>query len=72
MHTHSLQHLALALLLFFGVAGTAVAAAAAWVFGLTAWLACVALLLSAMLVAGAVKLYEAWREARWDAGQTLR
>jgi hypothetical protein len=72
MHTQPFQHLALALLMFFGVAGTAVAAAAAWVFGLTAWLACVALLLSAMLVAGAVKLYEAWREARWDAGQTLR
>ena len=72
MHTQPLQHLALALLLFVGVAGTAVAVAAAWMFGLTAWLACVALLLSAMLVAGAVKFHEAWREARWDAGQRLR
>ena len=54
MHTHPLQHLILSLLMFFGVAGTAIAAAAAGVFGLKACLAGVALLLSAMLVDGAV------------------
>jgi high-affinity Fe2+/Pb2+ permease len=72
MHTHHFHRLAFALLTFLTVAGTAVAAAAAWVFGLTAWIACVALLLSAVLVAGVLKLHEAWREARWDAGQRLR
>lgn len=72
MHTHPFHRLALALAMFFGVSGTAVAAAAAWVFGVTAWFACVALLLSAVMVAGGLKLYEAWREARWDAGQRLR
>ena len=72
MHTHPFQRLLLALALFFGVSSAAVAAAAAWVFGMTAWMACVALLASAALVTGALKLHEAWREARWDAGQRLR
>ncbi|MEO5669940.1 MAG: hypothetical protein ABIR26_04525 [Ramlibacter sp.] len=72
MHTHQFHRLAMALAVFFGVASTAVAAAAAWVFGVTAWMACVALLVSAVLVGGALKLHEAWREARWDAGQRLR
>lgn len=72
MHTHRFHRFALALVMFFSVAGTAVAAAAAWVFGVTAWIAVVALLVSALVVTGAVKLYEAWQEARWDAGQSLR
>ena len=72
MHTHSTHRLALALLLFFGVATAAVAAALALVFGVVAWIACVALLLSALLVAGLWKLYAALREARWDAGHRLR
>ncbi len=72
MYTHSFHRLLLALALFFGVTSTAVAAAAAWVFGVTAWMACAALLISALLVAGGVKFYESWREARWDAGQRLR
>ena len=72
MHTYQFHRLALALALFIGVAGTAVAAALAWVFGVTAWMACAALLVSALLVAGVVRLHEAWREARWNAGQRLR
>ena len=72
MHTHHFHRLALALALFIGVAGAAVAAAVAWVFGMTAWMASGALLLSALLVAGVIRLHEAWREARWNAGQRLR
>ena len=72
MHTHQFHRLALALLMLLGLAGAAIAAAVIWVFGLMAWMACVALLISAVLVAGAVKLHDAWREARWDAGQRLR
>ena len=72
MHSQPARRLALALLLFFGVATTAVAAALALVFGVMAWIACVALLLSALLVAGLWKLYDALREARWNAGHRLR
>jgi hypothetical protein len=72
MHTQHFHRLALALALFIGVAGTAVAAAVAWVFGVTAWMACGALVLSALLVAGVIRLHDAWREARWNAGQRLR
>ena len=72
MHTHHIHRLALAVALFIGVAGTAGAAAMAVVFGVMAWMACAALVLSAFVVAGLVRLHEAWREARWDAGQRLR
>lgn len=72
MHTHQFHRLVMALALFAGVAGTAMAAAVAWVFGMTAWMVSGALLVSALLVAGGLKLHENWREARWDAGQRLR
>ena len=72
MYIHPLHRLALALLMFFAFSGVAVAAAAAWVFGVAAWMAVAAMLVSALLVAGAVKIHEAWREARWDAGHSLR
>lgn len=72
MRTHHFYRLALPLLMFASVAGTAMAAASVWVFGMAGWIAGAALLLSAVLVAGVVKLHESWCEARWDAGQRLR
>mgnify|MGYP005806475189 CR=1 FL=1 len=72
METRQIHRFAMALLMFFGVVGAAVAAAAAWVFGMIAWIALVALLLSAILVAGTVKLHDAWLEARWNSGRRLR
>jgi hypothetical protein len=71
-HLHPLHRLALALLMFFAFTGIAVAAAAAWIFGMAAWMAISALMLSALMVAGAVKMHEAWRVARWNAGHRLR
>jgi hypothetical protein len=35
-------------------------------------MAVTALMLSALMVAGAVKVHEVWREARWNAGHRLR
>jgi len=72
MHTHPFHRFALALLVFFGLAGVAVAAAAAWGFDLTAWTALAALVLSALLVTGARIVHEAWQAARWNAGERLR
>lgn len=72
MHIHPLHRLALALLTFFAFTGVALAAATAWVFGVAAWFAVAALLVSALLVGAGVKMHEAWREARWDAGHRLR
>jgi hypothetical protein len=72
MHTCPLPRVALALLMFFGLAFLVVAAAAAWGLDFNAWIAVAALALSAVLVAGARRAHEAWQAARWDAGQRLR
>jgi hypothetical protein len=72
MHIHPVHRLTLALLMFIAFIGAAFAAAAALIFGLAAWMAVVALLLSALVVGGAVKIHEAWRAARWNAGHRLR
>lgn len=72
MHTCHLPRIALALLIVLGAAFLVVAAAAAWGLDSTVWIAVAALALSAVLVAGARRVHEAWQEARWDAGQRLR
>lgn len=72
MHTCPVPRVALAVLMLFGLACLVVAVAATWGLDFTAWIAVAALSLSAVLVAGARRVHEAWQEARWDAGERLR
>lgn len=71
MHTCPLQRLTLVLLMLVGLALLVVVAVAAWGMDFTAGIAAAALAISALLVAGARRLHEAWQEARWDAGHRL-
>jgi hypothetical protein len=67
MHTCQLHRFAAVLLMLGGFA----LAGVAWGLDLTAWIAVAALLVSALLVAGVRWLHDAWRTARWDAGERL-
>jgi hypothetical protein len=72
MPTCPVPRIALALLMLFGLAFLVLAATAALGLDFTAWIAVAALSLSAVLVAAARRVHEAWQEARWDAGERLR
>jgi hypothetical protein len=72
MPTCPVPRVALALLMLFGLAFLILAATDALGLDFTAWIAVAAMALSAVLVAGARRVREAWQEARWDAGERLR
>jgi hypothetical protein len=71
MYSQRSQVLALALLVLCSVAAALLAGVAALGMTLTPPVAVAALVLSAILVTGAVVLHKALREARWDAGYRL-
>jgi len=72
MHTCQFHRFMLALLAVAGLVALGFAVTAAWGLGLVGWTAVAALGMSALLVAGALKVREEWQAARWNAGQRVR
>ncbi|MES3003350.1 MAG: hypothetical protein V4787_21835 [Pseudomonadota bacterium] len=72
MSTHPVHRIAFSALFFAALAALVVGVVAAWGMQISPAIGLAALVVSALLFAGVAFLHEALREARWNAGHSLR